>query len=412
MSATTGVGLDALLHAAISARAIRPDVPLAMATLVDVEGSSFRQPGARLLIDAEARCLAGAVSGGCLEADVAARAAAVCANGRAEYLVYDLRDDLHAIWGFDAACDGVAHILLEPLHDTTWLEDAVRVRRARHSAAIVTVVPRSPSAEGATRAADDSKSPASTDAVSTTRETRNSQPRTLGVVQHIDDRVAWQHAIEPAVRAANTTHRSTLLPATIDNVPCRVFADPVLPPVALHVIGAGRGAESFARIGTAMGWQVTVVDHRPALLEALSLPSDVIVRHARPEQADTLVADAASAVALMTHIFEIDRAWLDALLPRGHGYIGVLGSRQRAQRLLDTVSATSLTPLHAPIGLDIGGESPESIALATIAEIHAVMYARPGGPLRERRSPIHERTPVPVSTLPHAITPSTCRSPE
>ena len=140
MTDSVGVSLDALLHAARAARAIRPDVPLALATLVDVEGSSFRQPGARLLIDAECRCLAGAISGGCLEADVAARAAAVCASGIADYLVYDLRDDLQAIWGFDAACDGVAHILLEPLHDTAWLEEAVELRRARKRGSVLTLV--------------------------------------------------------------------------------------------------------------------------------------------------------------------------------------------------------------------------------------------------------------------------------
>ena len=98
-----------------TARATRPTVPLALATLVAVEGSSYRQPGARLLVDAEGRVLAGAVSGGCLEGDVAARAAEVCAPGAGRRLTYDLRADLETIWGFGAACDGVAHLLLEPL---------------------------------------------------------------------------------------------------------------------------------------------------------------------------------------------------------------------------------------------------------------------------------------------------------
>src|SRR5687767_4338060 len=108
-------GFAALVRAADAARALRPDTPLALATLVAVEGSSYRQPGARLLVDAESRVLAGAISGGCLEGDVAARAGEVCGSGQPALLRYDLRDDLEAIWGFGSACDGIATILLEPL---------------------------------------------------------------------------------------------------------------------------------------------------------------------------------------------------------------------------------------------------------------------------------------------------------
>ena len=105
-------GLEELLSAARKARTERPLVPMALATLYAVEGSSYRQPGARLLVDAEGRVLAGAISGGCLEGDVALHAASVSASGLARCLTYDLRDDLQAIWGFGAMCNGVAHLLL------------------------------------------------------------------------------------------------------------------------------------------------------------------------------------------------------------------------------------------------------------------------------------------------------------
>ena len=451
MTASVGVHHDALLHAATAARAIRPDVPLAMATLVDVEGSSFRQPGARLLVDAEQRCLAGAVSGGCLEADVAARAAAVCASGNAEYLVYDLRDDLQAIWGFDAACDGVAHILLEPLTNLDWLSAAVHTRRSRSGGALLTVVhQQSIDASDDRKSVHDAQRPRakSTGPASNVQAiTHALRARTIGVVgrdaaplgesearressrsrvdadsSDIADIVdtsttAIVEAADALLHTTFETQRASSALVVVNRRQLRLFADPLPPAVALHVIGAGRGAEAFARIASSIGWQVTVVDHRPALLEALTLPAGVTCRNARPEQAVDLVADSASAVALMTHIFDIDRQWLEALLPQGHGYIGVLGSRQRAERLLAAVphasNVTNRTPLHAPIGLDIGGESPESIALATIAEIHAVMHARPGGPLRERRSPIHDRTPVPT-IKPEVLRPTnpSCRLPE
>ena len=133
-------GFAELARAATAAHLARPDVPLALATLVQVEGSSYRQPGARLLVDADGRVLAGAVSGGCLEGDVAARAAAVCASGRAIRLTYDLRADLETIWGFGAACDGVAHLLLEPLPDWSWMEEADMIAKRRLGGAIVTIV--------------------------------------------------------------------------------------------------------------------------------------------------------------------------------------------------------------------------------------------------------------------------------
>ncbi|MEO7996968.1 MAG: XdhC family protein, partial [Gemmatimonadaceae bacterium] len=128
-----GTSLSAILYAIYEARRMRPGVPLALATLVNVEGSSYRQPGARLLVDAEQRVLAGAISGGCLEGDVAARAAEVCARNTPVVLRYDLREDLETIWGFGAGCDGVAHVLLEPLVDIEWLQKAhaAMMRRAR-----------------------------------------------------------------------------------------------------------------------------------------------------------------------------------------------------------------------------------------------------------------------------------------
>jgi xanthine/CO dehydrogenase XdhC/CoxF family maturation factor len=391
-----------LLHAAVAVRAIRPDVPLALATLVDVEGSSFRQPGARLLVDADGRCLAGAISGGCLEADVASRARSVVDSRGAQLLVYDLRDDLQAIWGFDAACDGVAHILLEPLPDMSWLSDAVSLRAQRVGGCVLTVVDGGAAGIDAGTIGVIPRSIAPAIALEANRATESGSRISPSLLD----------AARDVLHTVDETRRATIAPATIGSAQLRIFVEPVLPTVALHVIGAGRGAEAFARIATAIGWQVTIVDHRPALLEALHLPPGVTCRHGRPEDARELVADSGSAVALMTHIFDIDRAWLEALLPLGHAYIGVLGSRQRGQRLIDAITRDARTPLHAPIGLDIGGESPESIALATIAEIHAVMHARPGGPLRERRSPIHDRTPVPRVRA-DAITPmDSCPLPE
>ena len=363
-------GLEELLSAAIRARAERPLTKLALATLYAVEGSSYRQPGARLLVDAESRVLAGAVSGGCLEGDIAARAADVCATGVPRRLTYDLRDDLQAIWGFGAMCDGVAHLLLEPLDDLAWLERACAIRAAREDGALVTVLEES--AAGGTRE------------------------------WHSGD-AALHDSTATLVAAARLTAHPVNGDVSVDGrmMPCLV--DPLVPPVSLVLVGAGRGADAFARIALTLGWRVTLIDHRPFVLQSISVPDGVTRVVARAENGMSHVtADARTAVALLSHQFALDAEWLARVLPLPLAYVGVLGSRQRASQLIESLRTGGLdiTPrmehmLHAPIGLDLGGESPESIALASIAEIEAKMHGRPGGSLRERHSPIHTRTPTP-----------------
>lgn len=208
-----------------------------------------------------------------------------------------------------------------------------------------------------------------------------------------------------------------------------VLIDPLVPPVALHCVGAGRGAEAFARIASTLGWTVTILDHRPALLERLDIPEHVRVVAMRGieglgDALATLPCDARTAVALLSHVFEADAAWLALCLPQPVSYIGVLGSRSRGAQLLDRVrrdftarglplSTRLQQKVHAPIGLDLGGEDPASIALAAIAEIEAVMHGRPGGFLRERQSPIHTRTPTPQlrASAPGSISPTQCAAP-
>jgi xanthine dehydrogenase accessory factor len=380
-------GFNALASAAQAALAARPAAPLALASLVRVQGSSYRQPGARLLVDGDGRVLAGAISGGCLEGDVAAHAASVCETGQPIRLVYDLRDDLEAIWGFGSACDGIATIALEPLreaaHSGGWLAQADLVRRARHAGAVVTHVGEHGTTSLGTIAIVDGTT-----------------------VHALNDRASeWSAQIASgAAIVARTAHsHSEMLGGDT------LFFEPLLPPIALNIIGAGRGAEAFAHIATTLGWETVLADHRHGLLDALSLPPSVrVVKLDDDEVAtalDSFPHDNRTAVALLTHIFDTDLAWLKALLPSPCAYIGVLGSRQRAAKLVERVresgapiTAAMLQRLHAPIGLDLGGEDPASIALAAIAEIEAVMHGRPGGALRERQSPIHERTPVPSAS--------------
>ena len=367
-----GTSISAILQAVRDARDARPTVPLALATLVNVEGSSYRQPGARLLVDAEQRVLAGAISGGCLEGDVAARAAEVCATNTPVLLRYDLREDLETIWGFGAGCDGIAHVLMEPLTDIMWLQSAHDAMMRRTRPVLVTVF-------GSTK------------------------PHTaLGEHELVEHAATSPQPLH--IKSPLSTGQPYVGVETRDGYTRNVLSEPLNAPVALHLIGAGRSAEAFATIAAAMGWRVTVIDHRQALLAELKLPDAVRRLVRRAEQGlNDLPMDGRTVVAILTHIFETDAAWLHQLLVRPVAYIGVLGSRNRAARLVEQLARDGLAitsemqrRLFAPIGLDLGGETPESIALAGVAEMEAVLHERPGGFLRSRQSPIHTRTPVPL----------------
>ncbi len=360
--------LRTLLDAARAARRDDPGVPRALATLVAVDGSSYRQPGARMLCDAEGRVLAGAISGGCLEADVAARVAELGDTGT--LLRYDLREDLETIWGFGAGCDGVAHVLLAPLTDLSPLDQAIEAAVARRSGVLLLQV------DGDT-------------------------PGRLTFLREAPD------ATTAALVFDTVQHTGHAYLAERSGAP-RLFGTPVRPPVHLLVIGATRGAEAMARIAHATGWQVTVVDHREAALASLSLPPGASMRTIAPHEAGAAFADGALpgdarvVVALCTHRFEHDAAWLEAALRTQSPYIGLLGSRQRGARLLRTLDGPNARAfadhahrVYAPIGLDLGGESPDEIALAAVAEAQAVLNGRAGGSLRLRQTPLHTRTDTP-----------------
>jgi len=373
--------LVSVLQAARSARLERPAVPLALATLVAVDGSSYRQPGARMLCDADGRVLAGAISGGCLEGDVARRAAAVCASGHGTVMTYDLREDLETIWGFGSGCDGVAHILLAPLTDLSPLEDARLESESRGNGVLLLIV-------------------------------ESGDPQRVGALCFVRD-AAPALATMPAVSArvqdtVRHTDRPYLGEQTTASGAERVFGSPVRPPVHVIVVGASRGAESLARVAHAVGWGTTVVDHRSEVLESLALPNGssrriVAAEHAASAVLDgSVVVDARTMFALCTHRFDHDQLWLETALATESPYIGVLGSRQRATRLVRTLVDAGRPPrardrarLFAPIGLDIGGDSPDDIGLAAVAEMQAVLESRPGGSLRERTAPMHARSDTP-----------------
>ena len=276
-----------------------------LATVVAVDGSAYRGAGARMVVHADGSTT-GAVSGGCLEADIVARAAGVLASGTPEVVHYDTRALDAGVFGLGMGCQGVVDVRLEPLAG-----DALRAEIGR--------------------------------------------------------------LVE--LRARNA--------------------------VRLLVCGAGADAIPVVRLAAHTGWLVTVADHRPSFVTAERFPDAERVIRLDPSQTEGTLASAVrleelAAAVVMGHAAAHDRARLHELLGvRTLRYLGVLGPRRRTLEMLEGAPgvASGVFPPHvyAPVGLDIGAETPEEIALAIVSECAAALAGRTARSLRDATGPIHSR---------------------
>jgi xanthine dehydrogenase accessory factor len=320
-------------------------VPAAMATVVRVRGSAYRHEGAKLLVAADGRT-AGNVSGGCLEDDVREVARRVIATGRAERRSYCGGPDEVAAWDLGVGCEGEVDIVVQPVRDDFAAERALI--EAEVPFAIVTRVEGDPSGAG----------------------------ERLAVTG--EDALAWaQDDRSQLVERDGTTY----------------FIDALVPPPRLLVVSGGDDARHLARLADEVGFRVVVADRRPGLLAPDRFPPTVrLLETDAARLAERCVLDATSHAVVMTHHFADDMDYLRALLRSPVRYIGMLGPRQRTERILGVLRAegpVDESRIYGPVGLDIGTDGAEQVALSILAEILAVRSARGARSLRERRVPIH-----------------------
>lgn len=352
--------------------------PAALATVVAVRGSSYRRPGARMLLTGDG-WVAGGVSGGCLESDVAQRARAVLESGRAEVVTYDTTEDGDVVFGVGLGCRGVIQILIEPLSgdrpDMAFLMSLVRRREPGVCATVF-------------RCEGDSA-------------TRLGDRLLLSQSGEVCDGLAGAVAalVRPDTQGVLASGKSVVRDYALAQGSVAVFLEALAPPQALVIFGAGHDAPPLVRMARELGWHVTVADARPAYASAERFPSADAVLTCPPEEAaDRLPLDAQTAVVLMTHNYLQDRTLLEQWLPAPVRYLGVLGPKRRTERLLNDLPPALVTPevfarLHSPVGLDLGADTPELIALSILAGIQAVAAGRPGGFLRDRPGPIYISEP-------------------
>jgi xanthine dehydrogenase accessory factor len=344
----------------------------ALATLVKVDGSAYRRPGARVVVGPDG-ATTGMISGGCLEREIAHHAERVLRTGAPEViqLAAARGEDL---FGPGAGCGGTVHVLLQRVAPGGDAPCALELLADEDDAprALATVF----RAEGAL--ADE-----------TGRHLLMAAGGARGNVAHPALRAALARAAERALDQGRSAPVTIELPGG----EAEALVECVLPPVRLAVFGGGPDVDAVVRQGAAIGWQVAVVGTRAAdELRALFPAAAEWVPLVHADQAGQRVRlTARTAAVVMTHNYVRDRALVEALLRSPAPYVGVIGSRQRFRDLLRDLARceTPLPPargrLFGPAGLDLGAETPEEIALAVVAEAHAVLAGRSARPLRRPR---------------------------
>jgi xanthine dehydrogenase accessory factor len=348
----------------------------ALATVVQVEGSSYRREGARMLIT-ETGQLTGAISGGCLEGDALRKALSAMAQQLPMLVTYDTNDEDDAKLGLGLGCNGIIHILIEPLNALE-TNNPIKLLEAtsgkRQTAVAVTLF--------------------------SLQNRRGKQPGSClliqsgkTIVRNLDDE-ALQEAIITEAKLAFERGKSV----TFSYEDYTAFIEVLKPSVQLIIAGGGNDVIPLVQMAKILGWPVTVADGRSNYATAERFPVASCTIMAKPDALVQQVQwDEQTAVLLMTHNYNYDLAMLRLLLPLPIGYIGMLGPKKKLQRMLDEFAIEGIDPTNeqlekvfGPTGLDIGAETAEEIAVSIVAEIKAVFSKKNGIMLREKKESIHQ----------------------
>jgi xanthine/CO dehydrogenase XdhC/CoxF family maturation factor len=363
----------------------RLNEPALLATVVQVEGSTYRRPGARMLVTPAGRRI-GCVSGGCLEADIARRGWQLTETGQAALITYDSTADEDVQWGLGLGCNGVVRVLIERLapptgdRSLTILDAATRDRTGCAVALVFAADASSGASPGARLILDE-----------------NDQLLLNELPADLSDEI--RTAARSALNQGQSLNQSVQTPrGRVD-----VFVEFVEPPPSLLIVGAGFDAVPLAAAASAIGWRVTIADRRARYATREHFPTaDEFVICPAEDLAANVAIDRRTFAVIMNHHYPDDLAALGVLLDSPARYVGLLGPSHRREKLLHDLAEqqggrrptpAQLARLHGPVGLDCAAETPAEVAAAIVAEMLAARSARPAGFLRDLEGPIHDSTP-------------------
>ena len=327
--------------------------PLALGVLVHTSGSTYQKPGALILIAASGE-YAGLISGGCLEGDLSEHARQVMADGQARSVRYDLRGPQELLWGLGLGCEGTMRIVLVragPENDWQPLQHLAAAQRAHRPAAVGIVCD----------------------------STRSDTP--VGTLVLPDSLPAAAPLASARLRAAlaRAAAEADSLWYASEMRDVELFLLPLALPPRILLLGAGRDAVPVVDLAVRLNWKVTLVDHRAAYASRTHFPcADQLLQVHPQELAAALDLGAFDAAVIMSHHLPSDLAYLRCLAPTSIPYVGLLGPPARRDKLLGELGSEGAGlggRLHAPVGLPLGGRTPEAIALAIVAQLQAFLHA-------------------------------------
>jgi len=351
----------------------------ALATVVRVEGSSYRRTGARMLVTDDGIWVGG-ISGGCLEGDALKRARLAISKSESSLVTYDTTEDDAYQIGVGLGCNGIIDVLFTPLqyqnknNPVEVLKSCVAANRQIHILITITGL------EGEWRN------------IKAGDVIRYNGPRSTAV---LGDSIVEKQLLEHINLHIESNRSGPAKIETADGKKMAVFIEILLPEVHLVLMGHQYDIYPLARLIKEVGWRVTMVSNPLKINSKLTDTVDAIFSY---EQLNDIQIDQYTAIVLMSHDYKTDKKNLPKALATDAFYIGMLGPRVRSEKIFrelceegNPVSNEDMERIYAPAGLDIGAVSPEEIALSMLAEIKAVFSKREGGFLKLRHVPIHER---------------------
>jgi len=349
---------------------------VALATVVQVDGSAYRRPGARMLVSEDGE-LTGAISGGCLEGDALRKAQTVIFQQKSMLVTYDTTDEDDQKFGVGLGCNGIIHVLIEPIDYQNTINPIELLKIAiqnRVFCRLITVF-----------------------SVKYSKQEQIGTKILLKENQVIGDKECLEKSlwiqIQHELKASDSKHHIIRTYETFDDV--QVFIESIKPTIRILLFGAGNDTVPLARMADILGLEVIVIDGRKNLATTQRFPSAMkIITGSGDEVVEQLETDINTAALLMTHNFEYEAQVLEDLMPMGLPYVGILGPKKKSEKLIEKLVNKGITvnqaTIYSPMGLDIGAEGSEEIALSILAEVKAVLAKKQATFLRNKIGPIHE----------------------